>query len=108
MKHLILTAYDACWLEEIKDDVLNFTHKTAKEMLAHLLTEFIKLTNQEKLAKLKETEFPWLAEEDVSIYFNKLDKEQERLKKMVIKWDNTQKVTQAVDDMYNISLFNEK
>ena len=25
MKHLILTAYDACWIEEIKDDVLNFT-----------------------------------------------------------------------------------
>ena len=30
MKQLILTAYDACWLEEIKDEVLDFTHKTAK------------------------------------------------------------------------------
>ena len=34
IKHLTITAYDACWLEEIKDNVLNFTHKTAKEMLA--------------------------------------------------------------------------
>ena len=49
-----------------------------------------------------------LAEEDVLIYFNKLDKEQERLRKMAIKCDNTQKVTQAVDDFYNSSLFNQK
>ena len=77
-------------------------------MLAHLLTQCMKLTNREKSTKLKETEFPWLSEEDVSIYFSKLYKEQERLKKMDIKWDNTQKVTQAVDKMYNISLFDEK
>ena len=68
----------------------------------------MELTNQEKRAKLKETGFPYLAEEDVSIYFRNLDKEQERLKKMAIKWDDTQKVTQAVDEMYNISLFHKK
>ena len=76
-------------------------------MLAHLLAQCMKLTNLEKRAKLKETEFPWLAEEEVSIYFSKLDKEQERLKKISIKWDTTQKVTQAVDEMYNISLFDK-
>ena len=65
MKYLIFTEKDTCWIEEIEVDVLNFTHKTAKEMLAHLLTQCMKLTNQEKCAKLKETEFPWLAEEDV-------------------------------------------
>ena len=27
---------------------------------------------------------------------------------MAIKWDDTQKVTQAVDEMYNSSLFDEK
>ena len=46
MKHLIIIAYDACWLEEIEDDVLNFTHKRAKEMLAHFLTHFMKLNNR--------------------------------------------------------------
>ena len=46
MKHLIITSYNACLLEEIKDDVLDFTHKTAKEMLEHLLTQCMKLTNQ--------------------------------------------------------------
>ena len=55
MEHLILTAYDVCWLEEIKDDVLDFTHKTAREILAHLLTQCMKLTNSEKRANLKET-----------------------------------------------------
>ena len=38
MKQLVITAYNAYWLEEIEDDVLDFTHKTGKEMLAHLLT----------------------------------------------------------------------
>ena len=77
-------------------------------MLEHLLTQCMKLTNREKRAKLKETEFPWLAEEEVSIYFSKLDKEQERLKKMSIKLYDTQKVTQAVDKMYNSNLYEKK
>ena len=37
-----------------------------------------------------------------------MDKEQERLKKMEIKWDDTQKFTQDIDKMYNSSLFDEK
>ena len=85
MKHLILTAYYAFGIEEINDDFLDFTHNTEKEILAHLLTQCMKLTNREKHAKPKETEFPWLLEGDVSIYFSKLDKEQERLKKMATK-----------------------
>ena len=61
----------------------------------------MKLTSWEKLSKLKETESPWMSENDVSIYFIKLDKEQERLNKIAIKCDDTQKLTQAVDEMYN-------
>ena len=45
MKHLILTEYDECWLEEIEDDVIDVIHKTAKEMLVHLLTQCMKLIN---------------------------------------------------------------
>ena len=37
-----------------------------------------------------------------------MDQEQERPKKMAIKWYDTPKFTQAVDKMYNSSLFNEK
>ena len=46
IKHLIIAAYDAFYLEEIEDYVLDFTHKTAKEMLVHLLTQCTKLTNR--------------------------------------------------------------
>ena len=108
MKHLILTEYDECWLEEIEDDVIDVIHKTAKEMLVHLLTQCMKLINWEKRAKLKKTWFTWLEEEDVTIYFSNLDKEQERLNKMAIKWDDNQKVTQAMAKIYNSSLFDEK
>ena len=55
MKHLIVTEYDVCLLELIEEDVLDFTHKTAKEMLAHLLTQSMNLTNCENSATLKET-----------------------------------------------------
>ena len=55
MKHVIITAYDACWLEEIENNILDCTHKTAKARLAHLLTQCMKLTNREKRAKIRET-----------------------------------------------------
>ena len=55
MKHLILTSYDTFWLDKIEEDVLNFTHKTAKEIMAHLLIQCMKITNREKRTKLKET-----------------------------------------------------
>ena len=43
-------------------------------MMAHLLTQCMKVANQENRVKLKEIEFAWLAEEDVLIYFSKLNK----------------------------------
>ena len=57
---------------------------------------------------LQDPEFPWLAEEDVTVYFAKLEKEQQKLKTMGIKWDDTQKVTQAVDEMYASGIFDKK
>ena len=107
MKQLIVKAYAPCWLEEINDDILEYTVKSVKEMLDHLVTQCLKVTNQEKKKLIKNTEFPWLAEEDVTVYFAKLEKEQVKLKAMGIDWDDTQKVTQAVEEMYNIHIFDE-
>ena len=59
MKKLILKAYAPCWLDEIEDDILEFTVKSAKEMLDHLVTQWLKLTNREKKKLIKNTEFPW-------------------------------------------------
>ena len=76
-------------------------------MLDHLVTQCMKVTNREKKKLIKNTEFPWLDEEDVTVYFTKLEKEQVKPKAMGINWDDTQKVTQAVKEMYNIQIFDE-
>ena len=77
-------------------------------MLKHLLSQYINLKNSERQEKLKNTEFPWISDKDVAIYFSKIEKDQSKLKKMDVIWDNTQKVTQAVDEVYNIDMFDEK
>ena len=41
------------------------------------------------------------------MYFSKLEKEQVKLKPMKINWDDTQKVLQAVKEMYNSNIFEE-
>ena len=69
MKQLIINAYDLCWLKEIEDNFLDFTHKTEFEMLKHLLSQCLKLKNREKRGKLKNTEFTWLANKYVAIFF---------------------------------------
>ena len=90
-KKLTSNAYDLCWLEEIEDNVLDFTHKPAFQIMNHLLSQCINLTNREKPEKLKNTELPWLADENFAIYSAKFKKEQAKLKKMDIIWDNTKK-----------------
>ena len=54
----------------------------------------------EKEEHLKEIEFPCNQEEEIAVYFAKLHKDQERLEKYGIIWDESQKVTQAVDKIY--------
>ena len=107
MKNLVVKAYESCGLEEIEDDILDFTVVSAMEMLDHLNTQCLKVTNHDKKKQIKNTEFPWLADKDVTVYFAKLDKEQVKLKAMKITWDDTQKVTQAVEEMYKSNIFDK-
>ena len=44
----------------------------------------------------------------MTVYFAKLEKEQQKMTTMGIKWDDTQKVTQAVDEMYASGIFEKK
>ena len=46
MKQLVVKAYALCWPEEIEDDILEFTVKSTKEMLDHLVTQCLNVTNQ--------------------------------------------------------------
>ena len=56
---------------------------------------------------MQELRQTWLAEQNITVYFAKLEKEQVKLKAMEINWDDTQKVTQAAEEMYNIHIFDE-
>ena len=49
---------------------------------------------------MKETEFPWNPDEKIAVYFTKLHKKKERFEKIGISWDDTQKVTLEVDEIY--------
>ena len=62
------------WLKEIKDEVIKFTHKTAKDILDHLKIKFLSLTNTKNKDQLKVTDFPWNLEEDIAMHFTKLHK----------------------------------
>ena len=53
-------------------------------MLDHLDTQCLKVMNCDKKKQIKNTEFPWLADKDVTLYFEKLEKEQVKLKAMRI------------------------
>ena len=44
-KGKIFKAYNRSWLEEIEEKVLDFTHKTAKEMLNHINKQCLPLKN---------------------------------------------------------------
>ena len=107
MKNLIVKAYKSCWLGKIENDILEFTMVSAMEMINHLDTECLKVTNSNKKKQIKNTEFPWLADEDVTVYFLKLEKEQVKLKAMKITWYDIQKVTQAVEETYNSNIFDK-
>ena len=80
--------------------MINFTHKMAKAMLNHIKKQCFSLTNTESKDLLKVTELPWNPEEDIAVYFTKLYKEQEMLKKVGMNWDDSQKVMQVVYEIY--------
>ena len=62
-KGKIIEAYDISWLKEIKDKMLDFTHKLEEEMLYHLNNQCLSLNNMEKKGQVKETKLPWNPEE---------------------------------------------
>ena len=64
--------------------MLDFTHKTEKDMLDHLKKQCLSFKNTEKNDQLKETEFLWNPENDIVVYFTELHKKQELLEKSVL------------------------
>ena len=102
-------AYNAaCWTA-LRDDVLDFLHVTVTAMLEHLEGQCLVLTQREHRAKLQEITLPWSKGEDIKTYFVKLDKLEEKfLLEYGIEWPTSQKIMQAVNKMYDSSLFDAK
>ena len=71
--------------------MIDFTHKTTKDMLNYLKKQCLSLTNTENIEQLRETELMWNPEEYIAMYFTKLHKENERLKKLALTRMNNKK-----------------
>ena len=107
-KQKIEEAYDAQYLETIKDDILELSALTVEEVLEHLQLQCLALTNVEKDAKLEETRIPWDLHDDITTFFNKLDKLEVDLDELDIEWPTSMKITSAVKQMYQSNQFEQR
>ena len=107
-KEKIEEAYDAQYLEALRDDILEMSHLTVSEVLAHLSLQCLALTNVEKEAKLAETRLPWDLHDDIKTFFTKLDKLEIELNELDIEWPTSMKITQAVKQMYESNQFENR
>ena len=93
------------YLEALRDNILEMSHLTVSEVLAHLVQQCLALTNVEKEAKLAETRLPWNLHDDISTFFTKVDKLEIELSELDIEWPTSMKITQAVKQMYESNQF---
>ncbi len=107
-KQKIEEAYDAQYLETLKDDILELSACSVDEVLEHLELQCLALTNVEREAKLAETRVPWDLHDDITTYFNKQDKLEAELDELDIEWPTSMKITQAVKQMYESNQFEKR
>jgi hypothetical protein len=107
-KSMIEDAYDAAYLATLRDDILGFGHVTTRDMIEHLEQQCLALTSREKTIKLRDTLIPWDQNDDVTTYFVKLEKlDEELLNEFNIEWPESQKLNQAVNEMYESNQFTQ-
>ena len=75
-KEKLFEAYDLSYWVTLRCDLLGFTPVSVAEMLDHLLTQCLALTDTEKDAMLDEAKIPWNQDMPLEIYFQELDKNQ--------------------------------
>jgi len=85
-KQKLEEAYDAQYLDQIKDDILELGALSVRDVVDHLEEQCLALTNTEKEAKLAETRLPWDLNDDITTYFARLDKMEEELDELDIEW----------------------
>ena len=108
-KAKIEEAYDAAYLATLRDDILGFGHVTTRDMIEHLERQCLALTSRERTIKLRDTLIPWDQNDDVTTYFVKLEKLDEELQnEFNIEWPESQKLNQAVNEMYESNQFTQE
>ena len=104
----LIDAYDPAYLASLKHDIFGFSQVTVSEMLDHLESKCLALTNREKATKLDEAKIKWDQDDDIATFFEKLDKMEEELRDDYgITWPTQLKITHAIEEMYDSELFTE-
>lgn len=101
-------AYDSQYFDVLKDNILGFTHVCVSEMLDHLHSNCLALTDVEKEKRLEETKLPWDQDIALPTYFHNLDKLQEELDDDEIEWTDRQKISVTITMMYASHFFDKK
>ena len=107
-KGALIDAFDEQYTKALKDDVLGYSHVCVSEILDHLRSHCLEITDVEKDECLEETRKPWDLNDEITTYFLRLDKMQEDLADDDIEFTTRQKITQAVKQMYASRLFDKK
>ena len=107
-KKKLEAAFDAKYFVTFKNDLLGFTHVCVSEMLDHLATQCLTITDTEKSAKLTAALKPWSQEDDIDTFFDDLDKIQKDLLDETITWPTDQKIIHAMTNMWDSNIFDKR
>ena len=100
--------FDEKYFITFKNDLLGFTHVCVSEMLDHLTTQCLTITDTEKSEKLKAALKPWDHEDDIDTFFDDLDKIQKDLQDEMIIWPTDQKIIHAMKNMWDSNIFDKR
>ena len=104
----IIANVESQYIEEIKEDFIGYNNATIHSMFQHLRDEWCIVTTGEKKSGKAMFYEPWNQVDHITTYHRRLDEEQKKLKKMNITLNESEKVQQFVEQMYDSDMFDEK
>jgi hypothetical protein len=104
----IIANVESQYIEEIKEDFIGYNNATIRSMITHLRDEWCIVTTGEKKSGKALFYEPWNQVDHITTYYRRLDEEQKKLKKMSITLNESEKVQQFVEQMYDSDMFDEK
>ena len=108
LKKKLQDAVSKEYLEKLDAPFVGFKNVTFKEMIEHLRSTYCKLYTNDTNELRSRFQEEYDATQHVSTYFRRLDKFQRKLAKVHLIIHESQKVTQAVKQMYNGGFFSKE